>query len=63
MKLEDQNTFSKPIVTQVEPLDSFWIAERYHQDYAKRNPNDRYIQSVSLPKVNKVEKTFPDLIK
>ena len=62
-KLENQNTFSKPIVTQVEALDSFWIAERYHQDYAKRNPNDRYIQSVSLPKVKKVKKTFPDLIK
>jgi len=62
-KLEDQEVFSKPIVTQVGPLDSFWVAERYHQDYAERNPNDRYIQSVSLPKVKKVSKTFPELIK
>lgn len=62
-QLEREDTFSRPIVTQVEPLDKFWMAEEYHQDYADRNPNDRYIQSVSIPKVKKVQKAFPDMIK
>jgi peptide-methionine (S)-S-oxide reductase len=62
-KLESNNTYDRPIVTQVEPLDRFWIAEEYHQDYARLNPNDRYIQSVSMPKVKKVRKQFPDLMK
>lgn len=62
-QLEREDAFSRPIVTQVEPLDKFWMAEEYHQDYADRNPNDRYIQSVSIPKVKKVQKAFPDMIK
>ncbi len=62
-QLEAENAFSRPIVTQVEPLDQFWLAEEYHQDYAARNPNDRYIQSVSIPKVKKVRKAFPNMLK
>jgi peptide-methionine (S)-S-oxide reductase len=60
--MNSEEVFSKDIVTQLEPLNEFWIAEEYHQDYAERNPQDRYIQSVSIPKVNKVKKAFPDLI-
>jgi len=62
-QLEAENAFSRPIVTQIEPLDQFWLAEEYHQDYATRNPNDRYIQSVSIPKVKKVQKAFPNMLK
>lgn len=62
-QLESDNTYDRPIVTQVESLDRFWIAEEYHQNYARLNPNDRYIQSVSMPKVKKVRKEFPNLMK
>ncbi|NBC25175.1 MAG: peptide-methionine (S)-S-oxide reductase MsrA, partial [Bacteroidetes bacterium] len=61
--LSSGKTYNRPIVTQVEQLTTFWIAEEYHQDYAQRNPRDRYIQAISIPKVKKVQKAFPDLIK
>jgi len=51
------------IVTQVEPYDQFWVAEGYHQNFYELNPNQGYVASVSRPKVNKVIKTFPELIK
>ncbi len=60
--MTEEKVFSKEIVSQLEPLDKFWVAEEYHQDYAERNPQDGYIQGVSLPKVKKVKKAFPDLI-
>ncbi|HKK61995.1 MAG TPA: peptide-methionine (S)-S-oxide reductase MsrA [Bacteroidales bacterium] len=62
-ELESNNAYDKPIVTEVQPLDRFWMAEEYHQDYARRNPNDGYIQAISIPKVKKVRKAFPELIK
>ena len=38
------------IAAEVYPFQKFWIAEDYHQDYEKRNPNDAYIQNVSIPR-------------
>jgi peptide methionine sulfoxide reductase msrA/msrB len=52
-----------PIVTTVEPLKAFYVAEGYHQNYAKANPNQPYIRGVSDPKVEKVQKKFPEKIK
>lgn len=52
-----------PIVTTLEPLDAYYPAEGYHQDYAAQNPNDRYIQGVSTPKVEKTKKVYGDLLK
>ncbi len=37
-ELNARELFTKPITTSVEPAGTFWIAEKYHQDYAKRNP-------------------------
>ncbi len=51
------------IVTQVEPYEEFWVAEGYHQNYYEYNPRQGYVANVSRPKVEKVIKTFPDLIK
>jgi len=62
-QLEVEGAFSRPIVTEIEPLNQFWVAETYHQNYARRNPNDGYIRSVSIPKVKKVQKAFPELLK
>ncbi len=51
------------IVTQVVPYKEFWVAEGYHQNYYELHPNQGYVANVSRPKVNKVLKKFPELIK
>ena len=51
------------VVTQVESYKEFWVAEGYHQNYYEYNPRQGYVANVSRPKVEKVMKTFPDLVK
>lgn len=51
-----QAMFSRPIVTQIVPLEKFWVAEGYHQNYFKRNPNQGYCQFVIAPKIKKLER-------
>jgi peptide-methionine (S)-S-oxide reductase len=60
---ELQSEFDKKIVTEINELDAFYLAEDYHQDYQKKNPYQPYIMSVSKPKTEKVKKKFPELIK
>lgn len=55
--------FGKPIAAEVMPFQKFWKAEEYHQDYAEKNPNSRYIQNVSVPRYNEFKEKFPELIK
>jgi len=54
-------TFAKPIVTQVVPLDAFYKAEDYHQDYLAQHPTQPYIVAYDQPKVENLQKQFPDL--
>ncbi len=51
------------VAAQVFPFEKFWIAEAYHQDYEKYNPNNPYIQNVSIPRLNRFKKKFPELLK
>ena len=53
----------KNITTQVTKFNKFYIAEYYHQDYKKKNPNDLYIMKVSVPRINKFKMNFKDIIK
>lgn len=62
-QLNDAKVFRDPIVTTLEPLDAFYVAETYHQDYAAQNPLQPYIQGVSTPKVVKTRKVYPELLK
>ncbi len=63
-KIEEwQPSFSRKIVTEVVPLENFYLAEEYHQDYERRNPFQPYILSVSKPKVDKVKAKFKDRLK
>lgn len=48
----------KPIVTQVVPLEVFYPAEDYHQDYFEKNPYQGYCRMVVAPKVNKFLKLY-----
>lgn len=61
--LEQTGAFPKPIVTEVAPYKSFWVAEDYHQNYYEQHPGNPYIQKVSRPKVEKVMKTFDSILK
>jgi peptide-methionine (S)-S-oxide reductase len=47
-----------PIVTQVEPLDRFYPAEAYHQNYFEQNPYQPYCQIIIAPKVAKVRERY-----
>ncbi len=50
-----QERFRNPIVTQIEPLETFYKAEKYHQDYFENNPNAPYCRFVIAPKLKKLE--------
>ncbi|RZL17324.1 MAG: peptide-methionine (S)-S-oxide reductase [Pedobacter sp.] len=54
---------SKPIATELAPFEVFYPGETHHQDYFKRNSWDPYIRNVSRPKVLKLRKSMPELIK
>jgi methionine-S-sulfoxide reductase len=49
--LEEHHIYSKPIVTQVEQLITFYPAEEYHQNYFEKNPHQGYCQFVIAPKL------------
>lgn len=55
--------YTSPIVTQVTPFTKFWPAEDYHQGYFRLHGDNPYVQSVSVPKVQKFRKAFPQLLK
>ena len=56
--LTAEKTFDDPIVTEVSALDRFWPAEKYHQDYYRRNPAQPYCAFVISPKLAKYRKRF-----
>ncbi|MGB7415265.1 MAG: peptide-methionine (S)-S-oxide reductase MsrA [Thermosynechococcaceae cyanobacterium] len=62
-QLNQADVFTQPIVTQVNPLTAFYAAEDYHQNYVERHPENAYVASVELPKVDQFRKSFPDLYK
>lgn len=62
-QLNAARTFRSPVVTTLEPLQEFFPAEAYHQDFVRRNPSQPYVVAQSLPKVDKVRKEFPALLK
>lgn len=54
VELEADGVFPRPIVTEVTPLDTFWPAESYHQQYFRRHPAQPYCAAVIAPKVAKL---------
>ena len=60
-QLTAAKTWSAPIVTQVVPFKAFYPAEAYHQDYARRNPDDAYIRINDAPKVARLRQVLPAL--
>ena len=63
IKQLNEKVYDGKIVTLVLPFQKFWKAESYHQNYERTHPGDPYIQGVSLPRLNRFKKQFPDLLK
>lgn len=63
MKRTDaSDLWEDPIVTEIEPLSNYSVAENYHQNYYENNPNAGYCSIVIAPKIAKFKKDFPHLL-
>jgi peptide-methionine (S)-S-oxide reductase len=62
-KLEAENVYGRPIVTEVKKFDVFYKAEDYHQDYERLHPNNSYIRNVSIPRLNRFKQNFKSFLK
>ncbi len=51
------------IVTEIVPVEQFWMGEEYHQDFFEKNPNQGYCNAVVLPKMQKVRAKFTQYIR
>ena len=60
-QLDQARVFAKPIATRVDPIQAFYPAEAYHQDYLVRHPDQRYIAAHDMPKVEALKALFPQL--
>lgn len=61
--LEAEKIWNSSIVTEVEPIKDYYVAEDYHQEYFANNPNQPYCMAVVAPKVSKFRKHFLELWK
>jgi len=62
-ELEATKVFENPIVTEVKVFEKFHEAEAYHQNYERLNPQNPYVQSVSIPRLKRFQKKHPELLK
>ncbi|HET7217044.1 MAG TPA: peptide-methionine (S)-S-oxide reductase, partial [Vicinamibacterales bacterium] len=62
-QLNDARVFSKRIATQVTSLDAFYPAGAEHQNFVARFPANAYVMANDLPKVAKLERDYPQLLK
>jgi len=62
-QLNQAGVFRGKIVTSLEPLEAFYVAEEYHQGYAAAHPNQPYIAAVAMPKVQKLRTYYSDKLK
>ena len=62
-ELDKAHLWNKPIVTQIVPLEKFYPAEDYHQEYFFRHPEQAYCQMVISPKVNKFRQQWTKRLK
>jgi len=62
-QLDEAKIFPKPIVTEVTPLVKFYPAEEYHQDFVRNNPNHPYVVANYRPKLAKLKKYYPAMLK
>ena len=51
------------VASEVKPFEIFWMGEDYHQDYERLHPNQGYIRSVSIPRLQNFQAKYPELLK
>jgi peptide-methionine (S)-S-oxide reductase len=62
VRLNSERIWNEPIVTEIVPFEKFYIAEDYHMNYYKNNPNQSYCKLVITPKIKKFEATFKEYL-
>jgi len=62
-QLNASGAWTKPIVTEISPMGTFYKAEDYHQNYFNQNSSESYCQYVIQPKIEKFRKVFKDKLK
>ncbi len=62
-QLNAAHVYRGQIVTKVVPMQAFYPAEEYHQNFAAKNPTQGYIANVDMPKYYDLKKQFPELLK
>ncbi|MBD2101388.1 peptide-methionine (S)-S-oxide reductase MsrA [Leptolyngbya sp. FACHB-261] len=62
-QLNKAQVFRSPVVTQLAPLNGFYAAEPYHQNFVARNPNNPYVIVHDRPQLKQLKQQFPDLHK
>jgi peptide-methionine (S)-S-oxide reductase len=60
-QLDQAGVYGSPIATEITPLEAFYPAEDYHQDYATLHPDSAYIAYNDLPKIHNLAQLFPEL--
>lgn len=61
-RINAEKTWDNPLVTEVLPLEAFYPASDYHQNYFERNPYQGYCQMVIAPKVKKFKESFGQIL-
>ncbi|CAM1341833.1 peptide-methionine (S)-S-oxide reductase MsrA [Tenacibaculum amylolyticum] len=59
----NKKVYDGKIATEVTKLDRFYKAEDYHQNYERLHPENPYVQNVSIPRLNRFKRKFPNLLK
>lgn len=62
-KLISSKKYSKPIVTELQPLTEFFPAEEYHKEYYAKHGDETYSRQIIAPKVEKIRREHPELLK
>lgn len=61
-KLEEAKIWGNPVVTEIKPLTTIYLAEEYHKNYYESNPGNQYCSVIVTPKINKFREVFKTLI-
>jgi peptide-methionine (S)-S-oxide reductase len=62
-KMALEKKLNAKVAAEVYPFQKFWKAEDYHQNYEKLHPENRYVQGVSIPRLNRFKAKFPQILK
>ncbi len=62
-QLNESGKYKAPIAVIIQPFTIFYMAEAYHQNFEADHPDHPYVSRVSVPRIHKMEKQFPQLLK